>query len=162
MDKIKILVVDDESRMRKLVRDFLIRDNFEVVEMCIRDSLYPCHQFVGNEKFLMGNVTDGVTNTAIRDEFKSCNVYAKEKCRNCFARFYCSGGCAANSYNFHGDIHNAYDIGCALQDVYKRQKIYNVWIWRFNRNLKKEPEKNCFHRGNRCTYLRGSFPFISK
>lgn len=49
--------------------------------------LYPCHQFVGNEKFLMGNVTDGVTNTAIRDEFKSCNVYAKEKCRNCFARF---------------------------------------------------------------------------
>ncbi len=77
--------------------------------------LYPCHQFVGNDKFLMGNVTDGVTNTAIRDEFKSCNVYAKEKCRNCFARFYCSGGCAANSYNFHGDIHNAYDIGCALQ-----------------------------------------------
>lgn len=77
--------------------------------------LYPCHQFVGNEKFLMGNVADGVTNTAIRDEFKSCNVYAKEKCRNCFARFYCSGGCAANSYNFHGDIHNAYDIGCALQ-----------------------------------------------
>lgn len=77
--------------------------------------LYPCHQFVGNEKFLMGNVTDGVTNTAIRDEFKSCNVYAKEKCRNCFARFYCSGGCAANSYNFHEDIHNAYDIGCALQ-----------------------------------------------
>ena len=77
--------------------------------------LYPCHQFVGNEKFLMGNVTDGITNTAIRDEFKSCNVYAKEKCRNCFARFYCSGGCAANSYNFHGDIHNAYDIGCALQ-----------------------------------------------
>ncbi len=77
--------------------------------------LYPCHQFVGNEKFLMGNVTEGVTNTAIRDEFKSCNVYAKEKCRECFARFYCSGGCAANSYNFHGDIHNAYDIGCALQ-----------------------------------------------
>lgn len=77
--------------------------------------LYPCHQFVGNEKFYMGNVTEGVTNTAIRDEFKSCNVYAKEKCRECFARFYCSGGCAANSYNFHGDIHNAYDIGCALQ-----------------------------------------------
>ena len=77
--------------------------------------LYPCHQFVGNEKFYMGNVTEGVTNTAIRDEFKSCNVYAKDKCRQCFARFYCSGGCAANSYNFHGDIHNAYDIGCALQ-----------------------------------------------
>lgn len=77
--------------------------------------LYPCHQFVGNEKFLMGNVYEGVKRTDIRDEFKGCNVYAKEKCRECFARFYCSGGCAANSYNFHGDIHNAYDIGCALQ-----------------------------------------------
>lgn len=77
--------------------------------------LYPCHQFVGNTDFLMGNVDDGVVNTELRDEFKSCNVYAKEKCRECFARFYCSGGCAANSYNFHGDIHNAYDIGCALQ-----------------------------------------------
>lgn len=78
-------------------------------------NLYPCHQFVGNTDFLMGNVDDGVVNTELRDEFKSCNVYAKEKCRECFARFYCSGGCAANSYNFHGDIHNAYDIGCALQ-----------------------------------------------
>lgn len=77
--------------------------------------LYPCHQFVGNTDFLMGNVDNGVVNTELRDEFKSCNVYAKEKCRECFARFYCSGGCAANSYNFHGDIHNAYDIGCALQ-----------------------------------------------
>lgn len=77
--------------------------------------LYPCHQFVGNTDFLMGNVDDGVVNTELCDEFKSCNVYAKEKCRECFARFYCSGGCAANSYNFHGDIHNAYDIGCALQ-----------------------------------------------
>lgn len=77
--------------------------------------LYPCHQFVGNEDFLMGNVFDGVKRTDIRDSFKGCNVYSKEKCRECFARFYCSGGCAANSYNFHGDIHNTYDIGCALQ-----------------------------------------------
>ncbi len=77
--------------------------------------LYPCHQFVGNEEFLMGNVWDGVTRTDIRDEFKCCNVYAKEKCRSCFARFYCSGGCAANSYHFHGHINDAYDIGCELQ-----------------------------------------------
>ena len=77
--------------------------------------LYPCHQFVGNEKFLMGNVRDGVTNTELRDEFKGCNVYAKEKCKKCFARFYCSGGCAANSYNFHGSITDAYDLGCELQ-----------------------------------------------
>lgn len=62
--------------------------------------LYPCHQFVGREKFLLGNVDDGITNTEIQDEFKLCNVYAKEKCRDCFARFYCSGGCAANSTTF--------------------------------------------------------------
>ena len=77
--------------------------------------LYPCHQCVGKEEFLLGNVDTGVTNTAIRDEFKLCNVYAKEKCRDCFARFYCSGGCAANSYNFHGSITDAYDIGCQMQ-----------------------------------------------
>ena len=77
--------------------------------------LYPCHQFVGKEEFLLGNVDTGITNTAVRDEFKLCNVYAKEKCRDCFARFYCSGGCAANSYNFHGSINDAYDIGCEMQ-----------------------------------------------
>ena len=77
--------------------------------------LYPCHQFVGDEKFYMGNVYDGVKNTELREEFRGCNVYAKEKCRDCFAKFYCSGGCAANSYHFHGDINNAYDIGCQLQ-----------------------------------------------
>ncbi|MCI9138096.1 MAG: thioether cross-link-forming SCIFF peptide maturase, partial [Lachnospiraceae bacterium] len=58
--------------------------------------LYPCHQFVGNEEFLMGNVLEGVKNKELQKEFKSCNVYAKEKCRDCFAKFYCSGGCAAN------------------------------------------------------------------
>lgn len=77
--------------------------------------LYPCHQFVGNEEFLMGNVEEGVKRTDIRDEFKTCNVYAKEKCSKCFAKFYCSGGCAANSYNFHGNINDAYDLGCELQ-----------------------------------------------
>ncbi len=76
---------------------------------------YPCHQFVGQEKFLLGNVDEGITNTAVRDEFKCCNVYAKDKCRKCFARFYCSGGCAANAYNFSGDINGAYEIGCELQ-----------------------------------------------
>ncbi|MCI8334490.1 MAG: thioether cross-link-forming SCIFF peptide maturase [Lachnospiraceae bacterium] len=77
--------------------------------------LYPCHQFVGEEDFLMGNVFEGVTRREIRDTFKECNVYTKEKCRNCFARFYCSGGCAANSYKFHGSVNDAYDIGCELQ-----------------------------------------------
>ena len=76
---------------------------------------YPCHQFVGQEKFLMGNVDEGITNTDIRDEFKCCNVYAKEECKKCFAKFYCSGGCAANAYNFTGSINGTYDIGCELQ-----------------------------------------------
>lgn len=77
--------------------------------------LYPCHQFVGEEEFLMGNVYEGVKKTELRDEFKCCNVYAKDKCRDCFARFYCSGGCAANSFKFHGTINDTYDIGCEMQ-----------------------------------------------
>ena len=76
---------------------------------------YPCHQFVGNEDFLMGNVDEGIIRNDIVEEFKSCNVYSKEKCKNCFAKFFCSGGCAANSYNFHGNINDAYDVGCELQ-----------------------------------------------
>lgn len=77
--------------------------------------LYPCHQFVGQEEFLMGNVEKGVLRQDIRDSFKTCNVYAKEKCSKCFARFYCSGGCAANSYQLHGKIDDVYDLGCELQ-----------------------------------------------
>ena len=77
--------------------------------------LYPCHQFVGNEDFLLGNLDEGIKNTGIVADFKLCNVYSKPKCRDCFARFYCSGGCAANAYNFHGSINESYDIGCELQ-----------------------------------------------
>lgn len=77
--------------------------------------LYPCHQFVGNEEFLLGNVDEGIVRTDIQDKFKLCNVYAKEECRNCFAKFYCSGGCAANAYNMHRDINKPYEIGCELQ-----------------------------------------------
>ena len=77
--------------------------------------LYPCHQFVGEEEFCLGNVDDGIVNTEMRDTFKLCNVYAKEECRNCFAKFYCSGGCAANAYHCHQDINKPYEIGCELQ-----------------------------------------------
>ena len=77
--------------------------------------LYPCHQFVGQEEYLMGNVEEGIFKTDIVEEFKGCSVYSKEKCRNCFAKFYCSGGCAANSKRFHETIHEVYDIGCQLQ-----------------------------------------------
>ncbi len=77
--------------------------------------LYPCHQFVGMEDFCLGNVDEGIKKTEVVDEFKMCNVYAKDKCRDCFARFYCSGGCAANSYNFHGNLLDAYEVGCELE-----------------------------------------------
>ncbi len=77
--------------------------------------LYPCHQFVGYDNYLMGNVEEGITRSDIVEEFQSCNVYTKEKCKNCFAKFYCSGGCAANAYNFTGNINDTYDIGCELE-----------------------------------------------
>ena len=77
--------------------------------------LYPCHQFVGEEEFLMGNVDEGITRPQIREEFKGCNVYTKEACKDCFARFYCSGGCAANAYHFQKDVKGNYEIGCELQ-----------------------------------------------
>ena len=76
--------------------------------------LYPCHQFVGDEKYLMGNIWDGVTNTALRDEFKLCNVYARRECDDCWARLYCSGGCAANAYHASGSIRGVYPYGCEL------------------------------------------------
>lgn len=77
--------------------------------------LYPCHQFVGEEKYKMGDVFHGLQTENVREEFAGCNVYTKEACQNCFARFYCSGGCAANSYHFHGNIQDTYEIGCELQ-----------------------------------------------
>lgn len=77
--------------------------------------LYPCHQFVGIPEFKMGDVQKGIEKTDIRRQFEKCNVYSKEECSSCFAKFYCSGGCAANSYHFHGNIHSVYEIGCALQ-----------------------------------------------
>ncbi len=76
--------------------------------------LYPCHQFVGDRQFLLGNVWDGVTATDVRDTFKLCNVYARPECADCWARLYCSGGCAANAYHASGDIRGIYPYGCKL------------------------------------------------
>ena len=76
--------------------------------------LYPCHQFVGDEKFKLGDIWKGVENTAVRDEFASCNVYAREDCRDCWARLYCSGGCAANAYHSTGSVRGIYKYGCDL------------------------------------------------
>ncbi len=77
--------------------------------------LYPCHQFVGMPEFKMGTVYEGVTNTQQREIFSKCNVYAKEDCKKCWAKFYCSGGCAANAYQQNGDILKPYEIGCKMQ-----------------------------------------------
>ena len=76
--------------------------------------LYPCHQFVGEEKFKLGNIWDGVTNTEIQQEFASCNVYARPDCHDCWARLYCSGGCAANAYHATGSVKGVYEYGCKL------------------------------------------------
>lgn len=76
--------------------------------------LYPCHQFVGDDSYLMGNIWDGVTNTSVQDKFRSCNVYSRPECDDCWARLYCSGGCAANAYHASGDIKGVYEYGCKL------------------------------------------------
>ena len=76
--------------------------------------LYPCHQFVGEEKFKLGDIWNGVSNHAIQEEFASCNVYAREECRDCWARLYCSGGCAANAYHATGSVRGVYQQGCDL------------------------------------------------
>lgn len=76
--------------------------------------LYPCHQFVGDEKFKLGDIWNGVSNTEIQNEFTSCNVYAREECRDCWAKLYCSGGCAANAYHSTGSVRGVYKYGCDL------------------------------------------------
>ncbi|MCI6504775.1 MAG: thioether cross-link-forming SCIFF peptide maturase [Ruminococcus sp.] len=84
--------------------------------------LYPCHQFVGDEKFLLGNVFDGVKNADIVNEFKLCNVYSREACQDCFAKLYCSGGCSANAYHTTGKITGTCDMSCELH----RKRVENA------------------------------------
>lgn len=80
--------------------------------------LYPCHQFVGDEKFKLGDIWHGVENKEIQNEFASCNVYARSECRDCWARLYCSGGCAANAYHATGSVKGVYKYGC---DLFKKR-----------------------------------------
>ena len=76
--------------------------------------LFPCHQFVNDPGYSMGNVWDGVTNTALGEKFRRCNIVANPDCRDCWARLYCAGGCAANAYHASGDIGGTYEYGCQL------------------------------------------------
>ncbi len=76
--------------------------------------LYPCHQFVGDEKYKLGDIFNGITNIGIQDKFRHCNAYSRKECKDCWAKLYCSGGCAANSYHATGDIMGVYEYGCEL------------------------------------------------
>lgn len=87
----------------------------EYLAVAPNGDVYPCHQFVGNSDFLMGNVNDGKINEEIKKTFEKSNIYTKEKCKNCFAKFYCSGGCSANAYNFNKDINKPYELACEFE-----------------------------------------------
>lgn len=86
----------------------------EYVAITPEGDIYPCHQFVGNDKFKMGDIFNGISNIEMVNEFKKAHIYNKPKCKECWARFYCSGGCQANNFNFNGDIHVPYELGCKL------------------------------------------------
>lgn len=94
----------------------------EYVAVSPEGDLYPCHQFVGEENFKLGNVFTGIDNDAVRDQFRQCNIYAHKECDDCFARFYCSGGCVANAYHSAGSINGVYEFGCELH----RRRIENA------------------------------------
>ena len=87
----------------------------EYVAVTPDGDIYPCHQFVGREGFRMGSVLDGTFDREIQKKFAVNNVLSKEKCRDCWARFFCSGGCAANAHAFHGDISQPYDLECQME-----------------------------------------------
>lgn len=99
--------------------------------------LYPCHQFVGNRDFIIGNIRDGIVHPELVNQFKTCNCYSKSECRSCWANMYCSGGCAANSYNATGDINNIYEYSCKL--FRKRiEMAIAVKIYEYMKNSEKE------------------------
>jgi uncharacterized protein len=87
----------------------------EYVAVTPSGDIYPCHQFVGDTGFMMGNVMDDSIDADMQRRFAQCNIYNKPECRKCWARFYCSGGCAANAYMFNGDIGQPYELYCAME-----------------------------------------------
>ncbi len=87
----------------------------EYIAVTPEGEIYPCHQFVGEQEFSMGDIWTGIKNTDLRDDFKKANVYSKDECRSCWARFYCSGGCHANAHYANGDITKPYKLGCEME-----------------------------------------------
>ncbi|MGI6555181.1 MAG: thioether cross-link-forming SCIFF peptide maturase [Bacillota bacterium] len=106
---------------------------FEYLAVTPDGSLFPCHQFAGMDEFIMGDVFRGIRNTAIGRSFSSAHVYSKEACRDCWARFLCSGGCHANAHEYSGTILEPYSIACSLQ---KKRLECGIWF-----QLKKCPNK---------------------
>ncbi|MCX8130230.1 MAG: thioether cross-link-forming SCIFF peptide maturase [Clostridia bacterium] len=97
----------------------------EYIAITPEGDVYPCHQFVGMDDFKMGNVNEGIIDIKIQDRFKKSNIYTKEECKECWAKFYCSGGCAANAYQFNNDIDIPYKVGCELE---KKRVECALWI----------------------------------
>jgi uncharacterized protein len=97
----------------------------EYIAITPEGDIYPCHQFVGMDDFKMGNVNNGIVKKEIQENFKNTNIYTKKDCLDCWAKFYCSGGCAANSYQFNNDINAAYKVGCELE---KKRVECALWI----------------------------------
>ncbi|MCL1805838.1 MAG: thioether cross-link-forming SCIFF peptide maturase, partial [Clostridiales bacterium] len=98
---------------------------FEYLAVTPEGALYPCHQFAGNADFAMGDVFGGITKPVVGDRFRESHVLTKEKCRGCWARFYCSGGCHANAWNFNRDLREPYALGCELE---KKRLECAIWI----------------------------------
>jgi uncharacterized protein len=88
---------------------------FEYVAITPQGEVYPCHQFVGKEEFKLGTIYDDTYDSELGRKFKKAHIYNKPKCKDCWARFYCSGGCQANNFNFNGDMNIPYEIGCKMQ-----------------------------------------------
>ncbi|MEE3393325.1 MAG: thioether cross-link-forming SCIFF peptide maturase [Lachnospiraceae bacterium] len=99
--------------------------------------IFPCHQFVGKDEFRMGNVLDGTFDEEMKQRFAGAHVYSKPKCRKCWARFYCSGGCNANNYNFNGDILDSYDLSCNIM----RKRLESAILMKVRDQLKANAKK---------------------
>ena len=96
----------------------------EYVAITPEGDIYPCHQFVGNEDFKMGNIIEGTFDRSKSERFAGVNVYTREQCKDCWARFYCSGGCSAANFHAHGDIDQCYEMGCELEKMRLECAIY--------------------------------------
>ncbi|MGH4117633.1 thioether cross-link-forming SCIFF peptide maturase [Clostridium sp.] len=107
---------------------------FEYIAVTPEGDLYPCHQFVGNANYLMGNVFEGIKNKEMPSVFRRANIYNKPDCKKCWARFYCSGGCQANNFNSTGNIKTPYEIGCKMQS----KRVEYAIALQYYRNNKKE------------------------